>query len=134
MLDMIRKSKGKSTTSPIKHLTVNNTPIDNVIDICNVTASTFSHNSSSDRYIDEFERHKTKCERSEPGFTSDNSENYNSLFTLKELKDAVHKAHDTTAGPDDVHYQMLKHLPDESILALLNIFNNIWITGQFPCR
>jgi hypothetical protein len=53
-------------------------------------------------------------------------------FTLKELKDAINKAHDTTAGSDDVHYQMIKHLPDESLLALSNIFNNIWITGQFP--
>jgi hypothetical protein len=57
--------------------------------------------------------------------------NYNTPFTLKEHKDAIHKAHDTKAGPDDVPYQMLKHLPDESLLALLNIFNKIWITGQF---
>jgi hypothetical protein len=62
---------------------------------------------------------KIKCERSEPCFTSDNSENCNTPFTFKELKYAIHRAHDTTAGPDDVHYQMQKHLPDESLMALL---------------
>jgi hypothetical protein len=82
---------------------------------------------------DEFKRYKIKCERSEPCFTSDTFENYNTPFTLKELKDAFHKAHNTTTGPDDVHYEMLKHLPDESLLALLNIFDKIWITGQFLC-
>jgi hypothetical protein len=110
--DMIRKIKGKSTTSPIKHLTVNNTFIETVIDISNAIASTFSHNSSSDHHTDKFKRHKTKCERSKPCFTYDNFKNYNTPFTFKKLTDTIHKTYDTTAWPDDVHYQMLKHLPD----------------------
>ena len=35
-------------------------------------------------------------------------------------------------GPDEIHYQMLKHLPDTSLETLLNIFNCIWTTGKFP--
>ncbi len=35
-------------------------------------------------------------------------------------------------GPDDIHYQVLKHLPDPSLEVLLHIFNNIWDTGTFP--
>ena len=35
-------------------------------------------------------------------------------------------------GPDEIHYQMLKHLPENSLETLLNIFNYIWTTGQFP--
>ena len=34
--------------------------------------------------------------------------------------------------PDEIHYQMLKHLPDNSLETLLNIFNYIWTTGKFP--
>ena len=30
---------------------------------------------------------------------------------LDELADAISKSHDTAVGPDDIHYQMLKHLP-----------------------
>ena len=35
-------------------------------------------------------------------------------------------------GPDEIHYQMLKHLPEVSVVSLLEIFNNIWQTGSFP--
>jgi ribonuclease HI len=51
---------------------------------------------------------------------------------MSELQTAIHKAHDSAAGPDNVHYQMLKHLPEPALESLLNIFNNIWITGEFP--
>ena len=46
-------------------------------------------------------------------------------FSLEELQDALHRAHDTIAGADEIHYQLLKHLPDASLLLLLNIFNKI---------
>ena len=35
-------------------------------------------------------------------------------------------------GPDEIHYQMLKHLPDTSLETILNIFYYIWTTGKFP--
>ena len=40
-------------------------------------------------------------------------------FHLEELQDALR---DTSAGPNEVHYQLLKHLPDASLLLLLSIF------------
>jgi len=51
---------------------------------------------------------------------------------LDELTDALSKSHDTAVGPDDVHYQMLKHLHNDALLTLLNILNNIWASGKFP--
>ena len=38
---------------------------------------------------------------------------------------------DTATGPDDIHYQMLKHL-ETALDTLLHIFNGIWTTGVFP--
>ena len=35
-------------------------------------------------------------------------------------------------GPDDIHYQILKHLPDISLNALIDLFNDIWDDGVFP--
>ena len=58
-------------------------------------------------------------------FKSSNCENYNNPFSLDELTDAIFKS-DTAVGPDDVHYQMLKHLPNDALLTLLNILNTIW--------
>ena len=65
-------------------------------------------------------------------FKSSNTEEYNNPFNLVELKEAINKSHDTATGPDEVHYQMLKHLPPKSLQALLDIFNDIWETGKFP--
>ena len=61
-----------------------------------------------------------------------NNEDYNNPFNILELKDAIQKSHDTATGPDEIHYQMLKHLPDNALLTLLHIFNDIWTTGVFP--
>ena len=46
--------------------------------------------------------------------------------------DAIKQSHDSATGPDEIHYQMLKHLPESSLQALLGIFNHIWTTGDFP--
>ena len=65
-------------------------------------------------------------------YKSSNNEEYNSPFNLDELKEAISKSHDTATGPDEIHYQMLKHLPPRSLEALLDIFNDMWKTGKFP--
>ena len=39
---------------------------------------------------------------------------------------------DTSAGPDEIHYELLKHLPSSSLFLLLNILNKIWLSGDFP--
>ena len=65
-------------------------------------------------------------------FKSQNNEIYNKDFNLDELVEAIQLSHDSATGPDEIHYQMLKHLPDTSLETLLNIFNYIWSTGIFP--
>ena len=48
-------------------------------------------------------------------FKSSNNEKYNNPFNLDELKCVISKSHDTASGPDEVHYQMLKHLTLKSL-------------------
>ena len=48
---------------------------------------------------------------------------------MQELQDALCRAHSTSAGPDEIHYQLLSK---SSLSLLLNIFNKIWISGDFP--
>ena len=64
-------------------------------------------------------------------FKSQNNEIYNKDFNLDELVEAIQLSHDSATGPDEIHYQMLKHLPDTSLETLLNIFNYIWTTDYF---
>ena len=96
-------------------------------DIANTLADSFSKNSTS-----KFRNIKNQQEKQKLKFTSDNTENYNSEFLLSELTDALSKAHNTSSGTDEIHYQLLKHLPVSSLLILLEIFNDIWKTGNIP--
>ena len=61
-----------------------------------------------------------------------NDEYYNREFAVDELKSSLSRAHDTVEGPDKIHYQLLKHLPPESLSLLLDIYNYIWQSGNFP--
>jgi hypothetical protein len=65
-------------------------------------------------------------------FSSNNQEPYNQPFSFPELRDALRKSHDSATGPDDILYQMLKHLPTSALSTLLQLFNDIWTTGRFP--
>ena len=73
-----------------------------------------------------------KAEKEHLDFDTDNSENYNVLFTIRELCDALKKSHNPATGPDETHYQLLKHLPRDSLMVLLDIFNYIWASGEIP--
>ena len=130
--DMVRKIQGKGKSTSVNHLKKNNDNITSKKDIANTLADSFSKTSSSENYTSKFRNIKNQQEKQKLKFTSDNTENYNSEFLLSELTDALSKAHDTSPGPDDIHYQLLKHLPTSTLLILLEMFNNIWKTGNIP--
>ena len=128
---MIRRISGKPTT-PTNHLIVNGTSIEQPTEIANTLTLTISHNSSSDHYTEKFQRYKAHQEKRAIKFTSNNQESYNVPFSMTELQTALHKAHDPAAGPDNIHYQMLKHLPETAQSLQLRVFNDFWQSGKFP--
>ena len=101
-------------------------------EISNVLGENFQQNSSSSNYCEAFQNIKIEKEKEKLDFLSLNQEKYNSPFNFNELLESLQKSHDTTAGHDQVHYQTLKHLPNKSLESLLEILNDIWITGKFP--
>jgi len=58
-------------------------------------------------------------------------ETYNNPFSLDELQDAISKSHDSAVCPDDIHYQMFKHLPPNAVNTLLKTLNNICLFRIF---
>ena len=107
---MVRKIAGKNQPFPLKHLIKNNIQIPNIKDIANTLTETFSTNSSSKNSKTEFHKYKAMKEKQKLNFQSDNTENYNKSFTLSELQEAIQKSHNTTVGPDDVHYEFLRQI------------------------
>ena len=128
----IRKIKGKGSVSSIGHLRAGDQLVTDKKAVANLLASTISKNSSSGRYSARFQKVKATKEKKTCNFNSDQSEDYNNLFSITELEQALQKANNSAAGLDGIHYQLLTHLPEEALCVLLNIFNHVWVTGAFP--
>ena len=79
-----------------------------------------------------FRNHKIRQESSLIAFPPDDGSNYNVPFTLAELREALRRCSNTAAGDDGIHYSMVKHLPDNSMTFLLDLYNRIWTEGAFP--
>ena len=90
------------------------------------------HTTPPQNYSKQFRDIKRKLEKSKLKFTSNNLETYNELFSLKELRDSLKRSHNTAEGPDEINYDFLKRLPDESLHHLLEILNDIWVSGKVP--
>ena len=102
---MIRKISGKQSNTTIHHLENNEgTKITERVDIANRLAQEISKNSSSNNYRTKFQKYQVNAEKEHLDFDTDNSENYNVQFTIRELCDALKKSHDTATGPDEIHY------------------------------
>ena len=130
---MIRKVSGKNKKSECVHIkSSNGNMYYSTKDISNALGGNFQKKSSCSNYSQQFQNIKVEKERENLNFQSQNNEKYNLPFKLSELKNSLDKSHDTTAGPDDIHYQILKHLPSDALETLLNIMNEIWRTGKFP--
>ena len=65
-------------------------------------------------------------------FTSDNTEVYNKPFRLRDLRRSVTKAKPRAPGPDGIHNNLLKHLPEDTLKILKEILNKIWTSADFP--
>ena len=129
--NMIKKINGKNQSMKYSHIKVDDKIYESKEEIANILGRTFKSNSSSVNYNPEFKRHKQETEIEELNLETDTNENYNLPFTISELENSLKNAHDSAAGADEVHYQLLKHLPRISLQTLLNIFNRIWEQGTF---
>ena len=129
--EKIRKIRGKPPRN-IKILTFDNRIYSTVQDIVNLLAESFLRVSSETNYSDRFRQHKEVEERTNLDFSSDNTEEYNALFTMAELQHALSSCGNTSPGPDKIHYLILKNLPPNAHFFLLHMYNTMWIQSFFP--
>ena len=128
----IRKIKGKGGCNSVNHLKVNGNLITDKKEVAEVLAKNLSKNSSTDNYSDEFQRIKTLKEKRRLDFSSKNEEEYNLPFSVTELRQSLQRANDSATGLDQVHYQLLTHLPNSALSVLLKVYNHVWESGCFP--
>ena len=126
--DMVRDITGKKIFPSINQLK----KYDNNITEVNEIANNIVKNSSTENYSEKFKQHKIKAEHTALNCNTNNMEYYNTPFKMGELVDSIKKSHDTTVGPDDIHYQISKHLAECTLNTLIYIHNQIWDGGDFP--
>ena len=131
--DRVRKLSGKNICPPKQYLNgKNGITITDPKDIANEHAAVFTDNSSSAHYSATFQAIKKQEERVKIDFTSDNTEVYNKPFRLRDLRRSIMKAKPRAPGPDGIHNNLLKHLPEDTLKILKEILNKIWISADFP--
>ena len=131
--EMVRKISGKYNQQGYKHLiNEQGQKVTSKTEIIKNIAEGFAQSSSSDNYSDEIKNIKNSEEQHELDFKSNNKEIYNKPFKLRDLKRSIKRARNTASGPDNIHIQVIKHLPEETLIILLDIINDIWVRGDFP--
>ena len=122
---MVRKITGKHGKSHLLHLKDSNGDlITDKTDIASTIGTTFEKNSSSENYSEKFQNIKKREEEKILNFQTNEYFAYNKRFKLRDLKRSIKKSKDSTPGPDNVHYRILKNLPNETLTILLNIINS----------
>ena len=51
---------------------------------------------------------------------------------MRDLKRSLKKPNNSSPGPDQIHYDILRHLLIETLHILLDIINETWISDTFP--
>ena len=127
----IKKIQGnfKGSNAPI--LSINNQIISEPKEVANVFANSLSTISTGSKE-DHFLRIKRQRESTTIIFPPDNFEDYNTEISLAELQNALRNSKNTAAGEDQIHYHMIRHLPEQSQSFILDFFNLIWLNSTFP--
>ena len=129
----MRKILSKNICPPKRYLNgKNDTTITDPKDIANEHAAVFTDNSSSVHCSASFQAMKEQEEKVKIDFTSDNTEVYNKPFRLRDLMRSIMKAKPRAPGPDGIHNNLLKHLPEDTLRILKEILNKIWISADSP--
>ena len=130
---LVRSLSGKRSISCIPAHRIQNTLITDPKTVVNTLAQNIARVSSLTNYdVNFLERARTSFRLPHNAFISNGNESYNVLFSLKELEYVIKAAGNTSVGPDGLHYNFFRFLPQNSLKFLLSIFNGLWATHSFP--
>ncbi|GBN59803.1 putative RNA-directed DNA polymerase from transposon X-element [Araneus ventricosus] len=128
----VKKASGISHSNAVSVLIDNGRTISSLKGIANSIGSTLSHTSSSQNYPLPILNHKNNAEKEKLNFNSQTNRPYNCDLTFLEFQSCLSNAHDSSPGPDNISYAMIKHLTIESQKSLLHLYNRIWKEHYFP--
>ena len=119
----IHRISGRSNSAPLPLLRVGNRNVSHPADVANEIASALSQRSRGGSVDPIFLRHRDHSERTTIDFTTSEPLPYNTRFTMAELTAVISSLRDVAEGPDCLHNNMIKHLPEVALQVLLSILN-----------
>jgi len=102
----------------------------------NTVANKFAPSSSSVNYPPRFVNVilpiRTRLLQNALSHATPSDPRLNQAFSLEKLPSAVQDSKNTTPGPDNICFEMFKHMSIKSLEVVLQLFNKIWFTGKIP--
>ncbi len=137
--DKFNRLRGKPF-EPIKTLQHGNKLIINNKEKAEVLTDHYTYTSSNKNLHPHFQNVKTRenpvieQELGDHGSLDPklNNDCLNREFIMSELKTALNSKKSTAPGADQIHYNILKQLPQESMDTLLTLLNSSWKQGSLP--
>ena len=122
---------GKFTPSPMPVLRINNNDIEDSKEVSNILAKHFA--SVSKKNVNSpYHQQRIQQEQQNINFKTRRTESYNLPFLQKEFVSALSNCNDSSPGPDDIPYAMIKKTNEETKGFILAIINRIWKESSFP--
>lgn len=128
----VHKIAGKYTPSPPPVLNVNGVTVADSAGVANTLAEAFAGVSRRASRPQNVRQELEREESNAPDFSSIGVESYNIPFTMRDIRTALSLCGDTSPGLDGIPYIMLRHLSDESLMFLLDIYNAMWRESFVP--
>ena len=127
----VHKILGKHIRTHVPTLSINNEIIYDAKDVATAFAENLSRISkgSSTRA---FLMNKSIREAKPIDFSSEEYFSYNENFSMDELKACLADCSNTAPGEDNISFEMLKHVHENSLFYLLDFYNNLFSNEQFP--
>ena len=127
----IRKISGKFSPSPPPVLLHTGEEVADPQTVAGLFAAHFAGVSRKDPAA-AGARYRRDLEAVGVDFTSPGGEPYNVQFSPLELRTALSSCQDSSPGLDEIPYVFLRHLSDRAFTFLLELYNSVWRTGNFP--
>lgn len=101
-------------------------------DTSNILGEHFQNISSDSSYNSEFKTYKLKQESLPIHLEGGNGEQYNLPITIEEMEHALLQCKDTSPGPDNICYAMIKNLSETAKNKIVHVFNVIFESDEYP--
>lgn len=115
-----------------KYLKIDGSFTDAPVCMAESLADHFASVSATSGYPEDFQKRKQHQEANAPNFDNIDPSPLDANFNLSELTWALSKAAGLSEGPDRIGYPLLKNLPIEAKLILLDLYNQVWSCGILP--